>query len=99
MFVVKGKGGALLGKSAAEKLRVGPPVNEHATAASMSDTSTLISENPEKHAQVFTGVGKLKNFKLKLHINPDVTPVQQAIRRIQYHTRKKSLKNCKGFSS
>ena len=45
MFVVKGKGGALLGRPAAEKLRVGPPVNEHATAASMSDTITLISEN------------------------------------------------------
>ena len=31
----------------------------------------------------------MKNFQLKLHINPDVTPVQQAIRRIPYHTRKK----------
>ena len=55
----------------------------------MSDTTPPISEILEKHAQVFTGVGKLKHFELKLHINPDVTPVQQAIRRIPYHTRKK----------
>ena len=90
--VVKGKGGALLGRPAAEKLdvlRVGPPVNEHATVASMSDTTPPISEIRKKHVQVFTGVGELKNFELKLHINPDVTPVQQAIRRIPYHTRKK----------
>ena len=83
--VVKGKGGALLGRPAAEKLdvlRIGPPVNEHATVASMSDTTPPISEILGKHAHVFTGVGKLKNFELKLHINPDVTPVQQAIRRI-----------------
>ena len=54
----------------------------------MSDKTPPISEILEKHAQVFTGVGKLKNFELKLHINPDVTPVQQPIRRIPYHTRK-----------
>ena len=55
----------------------------------MSDTTPPISEILGKHAHVFTGVGKLKNFELKLHINPDVTPVQQAIRRIPYHVRKK----------
>ena len=90
--VVKGRGGALLGRPAAEKLdvlRVDPPVHEHATVASMSDTTSPISEILENHAQVFTGAGKLKNFELKLHINPDVTPIQQAIRQIPYHTRKK----------
>ena len=81
--VVKGKGGALLGRPAAEKLdvlRVGPPVNEHTTVAPMSDTTPPISEIFEKHVQVFTGVGKLKNFELNLNINPDGTPVQQAVR-------------------
>ena len=63
--VVKGKGGALVGRPAAEKLdlsRVGPPVNEHATVASMSDATPPISEILEKHAQDFTGVSKLKTF-------------------------------------
>ena len=57
--VIKGKGCALQGRPAAGKLdvlRVGPPVNEHATITSMSDTAPPISEILEKHAQVFTGV-------------------------------------------
>ena len=44
-YVVKGKG-ALLGRPAAEKLgvlRVGPPVNEHATVASVSDKTSRTS--------------------------------------------------------
>ena len=43
----------------------------------------------DQHADVFSGIGKLKNFQLKLHVNPDITPVQQPIRRIPFHTRKK----------
>ena len=77
VHVVKGKRGALL------------PVNEHTTVASMSDTTPPISKILEKHAHGFAGVGKLTNFELKLHINPDVTPVHQNIRRRPYHTRKK----------
>ena len=54
----------------------------------MSDTTPPISKILEKHAKGFTGVGKLNNFELKLHIYPDVTPGQQAIGRIPYHTKK-----------
>ena len=32
---------------------------------------------------------KFTNCEVKLHVNPNVTPVQQPIRRIPYHTRKK----------
>ena len=55
----------------------------------MSDATPPISDILEKHAQVFAGVGKLKNYELEPQINPDVTPAQDAIRRIPYHTRKK----------
>lgn len=34
-------------------------------------------------------MGKFKDYKLKLHIDENVTPVQQPIRRLPYHTRKK----------
>jgi hypothetical protein len=34
-------------------------------------------------------VGKLKNFQLKLHIDEDVVPVAQSVRRIPYSVRKK----------
>ena len=92
--VVRGKGGAILGKETAEKLdllRVGPvskdalPVN----TLSSNTATPLIMDILERNATLFFGTGKLKNFQLKLHINPDFTPVQQPIRRIPFHTRKK----------
>lgn len=41
------------------------------------------------YEKYFNGVGKLKNFKLMLHIDKNVTPVTQEIRRIQFSMRKK----------
>ena len=43
----------------------------------------------DKQTDVFSGIGKLKNFQFKFHVNPDITPIQQRIRRIPFHTRKK----------
>ena len=34
-------------------------------------------------------MGTLKNFKLQLHINQNITPIQQPIRRLLYHTKQK----------
>ena len=45
-----------------------------------------------KHKDVFQGMGKLKNYQLKLHIDESVTPVQQPLRSLPYHTRKKVSK-------
>ena len=39
----------------------------------------------EKHLQLFTGIGKLKDFELKLHIDETVRPVVQPRRRILVH--------------
>ena len=43
----------------------------------------------EKYPALFTGVGKLKSYKLKLHINADVTPVAQSVRRLPFGLRDK----------
>ena len=43
----------------------------------------------DNNKEVFQGMGKFKDYKLKLHIDENVTPVQQPIRRLPYHTRKK----------
>jgi len=37
---------------------------------------------------VFSGVGKLKDYQLKIHIDPEVTPVAQPPRRVPFHVRK-----------
>ena len=83
--MVKGLGRSLLGKNTAEKLgvlRVG------------SDVCSLTVEGSdahicEKYREVFTGVGKLKDFQLKLHIKDDVTPVAQPVQRLTFGLRVK----------
>ena len=83
--VVKGPGRSLLGKNTAEKLgvlRVGPDVCSLTVEGSDADIR-------EKYREVFTGVGKLKDFQLKLHIKDDVTPVAQPVRRLPFGLRAK----------
>jgi hypothetical protein len=45
----------------------------------------------KKHEEIFMDntIGKLKDYKLKLHINEDIKPVVQSVRRIPYGLRKK----------
>ena len=89
-IVVKGESGSILGRSTAvslDILRIGRP-SEPELVRSLS--SREYKENIMKnHSQLFEGVGKLKNFQLKLHIDQNVTPVQQPIRRIPFHSREK----------
>ena len=42
-----------------------------------------------KYPTVFVGVGKLIGYKLKLHVDPDVTPVAQKPRRAPFALREK----------
>ena len=77
--MIKGAGKPLLGKSTAEKLKVlhvgplyGAQVWSIATEGSDSDIRT-------EYADILVGVGKLKNYQLKLHINKDVKPVAQVV--------------------
>ena len=43
----------------------------------------------EEYADILSGVGKLKNYQLKLHINKDVKPVAQQARRLPFGLRDK----------
>ena len=82
--VIKGEAKALLGRSTAERLRVlrvGP-----------SEAVNVVSENNDvlgRFENVFKGVGKLNGHKVKLHINPNIKPVAQPLRRIPYGLRNK----------
>ena len=72
--VIKGDGKRLLGKRIAEQLdvlRVGPEKEEEVYTVTEQENDVDIRE---KYPALFTGVGKLKGYKLKLHINEDVTP-------------------------
>ena len=84
--VVKGDGRTLLGRETAEilnLLRVGP-----------FQANNVVSEGLEscirgKYKALFTGVGLLKGYELKLHIDESVKPVAQPVRRIPFGLREK----------
>ena len=60
------------------------PINGTFNARVTTKNSTLSSMS---YAD-FKGMGKLKNFKQKLHINPETIPIQQATRRIPFQNKR-----------
>ena len=66
--------GSLLGKKTAIQLgllRVGPDYPRAINQITVGSVQAIV----DKHAAVFNGVGKLKDYQLKIHIDPAVTPV------------------------
>ena len=81
--VVKGRGVPLLGKQTATKLgmmKVGIDVG-----AVTSHAEQFRHEFPE----VFTGLGKMKDTQITLHVDPNVTPVAQPLRRTPFQLRER----------
>ena len=87
--VIKGTDKTLLGRRTAEKLdvlRVGPL--EHPQTYSVTEEGTD-ADIRRKFADVFAGVGKLKNYQLKLHVDKTVQPIAQPVRRLPAGLREK----------
>ena len=87
--VIEGSGKALLGKETAEKLnvlRVGPPDSPKVYSVTNEDCDKDILMDFE---DVFSRVGKLKDFQMKLHIKDDNKPVAQPVRRLSFGLRGK----------
>ena len=55
------------------------------TPPSVFSSAQLRAEYPD----IFDGIGKMKDFQVRLHIDPSVPPVTQRNRRIPFHLRKK----------
>ncbi|CAB4021261.1 Hypothetical predicted protein, partial [Paramuricea clavata] len=53
-----------------------------------SSTSSNTSDLVAKFQHLFTGIGKLKDYKQKLHLDPSIQPVAQKPRRVPFHLRK-----------
>jgi hypothetical protein len=53
--------------------------------ASVSSSSEILCN---KNSDVFKGIGKLKDVKVKIHVDVNVKPVIQPHRRIPFHIRK-----------
>ena len=83
VVVVRGRGVPLLGKQTATKLgmmKVGIDVG-----AVTSHAEQFRHEFPE----VFTGLGKMKDTQITLHIDPSVTPIAQPLRRTPFQLRER----------
>lgn len=50
---------------------------------------TVADELVQSYPELFTGIGKLKDFQVKLHIDPDIQPTCQPHRRVPFHVRQK----------
>ena len=46
----------------------------------------------EKYPEAFNGVGKFKNYEMKLHIDHQIPPVPQKMHNTLFHKQKKSRK-------
>ena len=86
-FVISGEGDPLLGRDTATKLgvlKIGIDI-----AAVNIDSKNIGEFLQEKYPEVFSGVGKLKDRAVQLHIDPNVRPVAQPIRRTPFSLRPK----------
>ncbi|XP_051992411.1 uncharacterized protein K02A2.6-like [Xyrauchen texanus] len=99
--VLQGSNGSLLGYDTVSKLGLIKVANTLHTAPEQPVQSLqpmTISNQTEMNAiddllteygDLFCGMGKLKDFQVKLHIKKDVPPVTQPHRRVLFHIRKR----------
>ena len=83
--ILSGAHGSLLSYITARDLGLVNVDLNHITVSDITTVEKLAAEYPE----VFQGIGKLKNYEVKLHIDTSVQPVAQPVRRIPFHLRKK----------
>ena len=83
--VAKGDKGSLLSFVTASALGL-IELNLNTIESSQPVTIDLLEK---EHPQLFDGIGRLKNFQVKLHIDEIVKPSAQQHRRIPFHIRKK----------
>ena len=79
---------ALIGRDLATQLnllRVGPPTSADHTNTISDTVSSVLQQYPG----LGSGIGKLKDFQVKLHIDPSVQPVAHQHSRVPFHLRDK----------
>ena len=87
--VIESEGHALLGRETATALGVlqlGPQINSLQLSTDGENRGPNILD---KFPGCCEGIGKLKDFQLKIPIDAEVQPVAQPIRRVPYHLRDK----------
>ena len=90
IHVIKGSHGSLLSYHTATELGlIELKVNQ------LKDKPPDIEQLAATYPNLFNGIGELKDFNLRLHIDHNVPPVAQPPRRIPFHLRKQVAKELK----
>ena len=87
LYVVEGSGGSLLSWKTSQGLSILQTVQHVGTLPSKPETSTP-ADLIEEYDDLFHGLGKLKDYQIKLHIDENVPPVARPLRRVPFHVRK-----------
>lgn len=85
-FVIKGNGFNVLSYKTSKALGL---IKVVTAVSSTLQCYTVADELVESYPELFQGIGKLKDFQVKLHINPDIKPTCQPHRRVPFHIRQK----------
>ena len=80
--LIEGKGEALLGRKAAIELGV-------LKLQIPEQFVNSVTDRVARHQHLFQGIGKLKDYQMKLHIDPQVQPVAQTVRQTAFGLRGK----------
>ena len=84
---MKGNSGSLMSYKAASALDlIRVEINN---VQNNDNVLVTVDDFEQKYPSTFGGIGNLKNFEVKLHIDGSVQPVAQAARHIPFHLRKK----------
>ena len=88
--VVNSDSGCLLGHKTATDLQLIQIMNKISISENTQPTPERMASDTllEQYAHVFDGIGKLKDYKVKLHIDNTVKSVVQKHRRIPFHRRR-----------
>ena len=92
-YITRDKAATLLGRDTSELLGVLRVVNtcelKHDAPRDTAKQANRKAGLKAKFPKVFEGLGKLKDYQLKLHIDENVQPVAQQVRRIPFSRRAK----------
>ena len=83
-FIVKGTSGCLVCWQTSQRLGL-VQVAQSVKQQEPNKVESLV----ENYRDFFEGLGKLKGFQVRLHVDEDVLPVAQPPRRVPFHVRKK----------
>ena len=87
LYVVEGSGGSLVSWKTSQGLSLLQTVQHVGKPPSKPETNTP-ADLIEEYDDLFHGLGKLKEYQIKLHIDENVPPVAQPHRRVPFHVRK-----------